>query len=126
GELIDARDTAQIQSALKRILADRGQWERYSDNGITGVREHHSWAAHSRRYLAALATLGVPTAAQHRSAGRTQTSTTRSSTPPASGSATSTGRYSKAAGHATAAQPWQRSSSTPASAGSSPPVGTCF
>ena len=54
GELIDARDSAQIQAALKGILVDREKWERYSQNGIEGVREHYSWSAHARKYLAAL------------------------------------------------------------------------
>ncbi|HZJ08988.1 MAG TPA: glycosyltransferase [Trueperaceae bacterium] len=51
GELIDARDTGQIQAALKGILVDREKWERYSENGIAGVREHYSWSAHANKYL---------------------------------------------------------------------------
>lgn len=62
GELIDARDTGQIQAALKGILVDREKWERYSENGIEGVRQHYSWSAHARKYLTALADL-VPAAA---------------------------------------------------------------
>lgn len=54
GELIDARDTSQIQAALKGILVDREKWERYSENGIAGVREHYSWAAHAHSYLTAV------------------------------------------------------------------------
>ncbi len=54
GELIDARDTAAIQSAVKGILVDREKWERYSENGIAGVREHYSWRAHADRYVSAL------------------------------------------------------------------------
>ena len=54
GELIDARDTSQIQSALKGILVDRERWERYSENGIAGVREHYSWTAHAVKYLRAV------------------------------------------------------------------------
>lgn len=57
GELIDARDTGQIQAALKGILVDREKWERYSENGIAGVREHYSWSAHGRRYLEAVKAL---------------------------------------------------------------------
>lgn len=54
GELIDARDTAAIQAAIKGILVDREKWERYSENGIAGVREHYSWRAHADKYVAAL------------------------------------------------------------------------
>src|SRR5690606_12428850 len=54
GELIDARDRSAIQSAIKGILVDRERWERYSENGVAGVREHYSWQAHVERYVAAL------------------------------------------------------------------------
>ncbi|HZW98593.1 MAG TPA: glycosyltransferase [Trueperaceae bacterium] len=54
GELIDARDTAAIQAAIKGILVDREKWERYSENGIAGVREHYAWRAHADRYVSAL------------------------------------------------------------------------
>lgn len=51
GVLIDARDTEQIQRELKRILVDREVWERYSHNGVDGVRRHYAWTAHAERYL---------------------------------------------------------------------------
>jgi len=54
GELIDARDKTAIQQAVKGILVDRDKWERYSENGVSGVREHYSWQAHVDRYVAAL------------------------------------------------------------------------
>ncbi len=54
GELIDARDTGAIQRAIKGILVDRDKWERYSENGVAGVREHFSWQSHAERYVAAL------------------------------------------------------------------------
>lgn len=57
GLLIDARDTAQIQSALKRILVNREEWERFSAAGIEGVRRHYSWQAHVERYLEAITPL---------------------------------------------------------------------
>ncbi len=57
GLLVDARDTTAIQDALRSILVEREQWERYSENGIRGVREHFSWRAHSERYLEALSGL---------------------------------------------------------------------
>jgi len=51
GLLIDARDTAEMQAALRQLLTDRAAWERHSRAGIQGVREHFSWAAHAERYL---------------------------------------------------------------------------
>ncbi|MBA2668569.1 MAG: HAD-IIB family hydrolase [Trueperaceae bacterium] len=51
GILIDARDTADMQRALKEILVDRDVWERYSRNGVDGVREHYAWATHAERYV---------------------------------------------------------------------------
>lgn len=54
GILVDARDTKAIQSALKRILVERETWDRYSENGIAGVRRHYAWDAHAEAYLAEL------------------------------------------------------------------------
>ena len=59
GELIDATDTPQIQAAIKGILVDPDRWERYSENGIAGVREHYSWSAHARSYLRAIRDLSA-------------------------------------------------------------------
>lgn len=64
GELIDARDTGQIQRALKGILVDREKWERYSENGVAGVREHYSWTAHARKYLSAVGDVMLKTGAR--------------------------------------------------------------
>lgn len=68
GRLVDARDTSAIQDALRSILVDREQWERYSENGIHGVREHFSWRAHSERYVAALSAIEAD-APRHRRSG---------------------------------------------------------
>ncbi len=54
GILVDPTDTRQIADACRKILRDREVWERYSTNGINGVREHYSWTAHCRRYLAVI------------------------------------------------------------------------
>ncbi len=51
GLLVDARDTQAIQQALKRILVDRETWDRFSGNGIDGVRRHYAWDAHADSYL---------------------------------------------------------------------------
>jgi sucrose-phosphate synthase len=55
GLLVDARDTAQIQTALRTLLVDREAWERHSSGGVEGVRRTFSWSAHAERYLAAIA-----------------------------------------------------------------------
>lgn len=54
GVLIDARDTEQIQRALKHVLTDRDAWERYSRNGVDRVRVHYAWSAHAQHYLDAV------------------------------------------------------------------------
>lgn len=54
GELVDARDTQEIQDALRRILVDEELWDEYSRAGIEGVREHYSWQAHATSYLEAI------------------------------------------------------------------------
>ncbi len=54
GLLVDARDTAQIQAALRTLLVDREAWERHSAAGAEGVRRTFSWSAHAEHYLAAI------------------------------------------------------------------------
>jgi sucrose-phosphate synthase len=57
GVLIDARDTGQIQGALKHVLVEREEWERFSRNGVDRVREHYAWSAHAQHYLDAITPL---------------------------------------------------------------------
>lgn len=57
GILVDARDTRAIQDALKRVLVDREEWDRFSESGIAGVRRHYSWNAHADSYLEAVSEL---------------------------------------------------------------------
>ncbi|MFN2321922.1 MAG: HAD-IIB family hydrolase [Trueperaceae bacterium] len=54
GLLVDARDTEQIQTALRTLLVDREAWERHSAAGVEGVRRTFSWSAHAEHYLAAI------------------------------------------------------------------------
>lgn len=54
GELVDTRETGEIQAALKRVLVDDELWDRYSRAGIDGVRAHYSWRAHVETYLDAI------------------------------------------------------------------------
>lgn len=46
GILIDPTDTGQIAEACRRILVDGELWDRYSRNGVIGVRNHYSWESH--------------------------------------------------------------------------------
>lgn len=46
GILVDVSKTEEIVKAIKAILIDSEFWDRYSNNGINGVRKHYSWAAH--------------------------------------------------------------------------------
>lgn len=51
GCLIDPLEPATIAEALLQLLGDGDLWQKYRDQGLTGVREHYSWQAHARRYL---------------------------------------------------------------------------
>ena len=51
GILIEASDSNNIAEALVSILIDEALWSDYSNNGITGVRNHYSWQAHSEKTL---------------------------------------------------------------------------
>ncbi|MCG6157336.1 HAD family hydrolase [Rubinisphaera margarita] len=51
GVLIDPLDQKAIENALLRALTEPDQWKEWSENGISGAREHYSWANHARRYL---------------------------------------------------------------------------
>lgn len=51
GILVDATKPGQIATALKELLVNRHRWEKYSQNGINGVREFYAWPAHCTHYL---------------------------------------------------------------------------
>lgn len=63
GELINPLDAAAMGARIFTIISEPERWQRYSDNGIAGVREHYSWDAHVARYLETIADLHV---AEHR------------------------------------------------------------
>ncbi|HET97557.1 MAG TPA: HAD-IIB family hydrolase [Desulfurivibrio alkaliphilus] len=46
GLLIDPTSSVEIAEACKRILVDRELWDKFSRNGIIGVRNHYSWESH--------------------------------------------------------------------------------
>ena len=51
GFLVDPLDAGAIAEALLKLLKDPELWEKYSEQGLEGVREFYSWDAHAARYL---------------------------------------------------------------------------
>ncbi|MDW7771999.1 MAG: HAD-IIB family hydrolase [Desulfobulbaceae bacterium] len=51
GILVDARTPSAIGDAIKSILVDDQKWDEYSNNGITGVRNHYAWASHCHKMM---------------------------------------------------------------------------
>lgn len=51
GILVDVSNTDEISAAIKKILVNEELWKTYSQNGISGIREHYSWTAHCQRYM---------------------------------------------------------------------------
>lgn len=58
GLLVDVHNHEEISDAIKAILVDPEKWREFSHKGIEGVKNHYSWEAHCRKYLACLA--GLP------------------------------------------------------------------
>lgn len=54
GILVDATDPKAISSAIKEIITDSDQWDRFSKNGILNVRKHYTWESHSEKYAKAI------------------------------------------------------------------------
>lgn len=51
GILVNVQNTKEISSAIKKILRNKANWEKFSKNGILGVRKHYTWDVHSKKYL---------------------------------------------------------------------------
>jgi sucrose-phosphate synthase len=51
GYLIDPLDKAAMAKKLLLTLTRKKDWQRFSTNGITGVRQFYSWPAHVESYL---------------------------------------------------------------------------
>ncbi|SMP73908.1 sucrose-phosphate synthase [Neorhodopirellula lusitana] len=51
GLLIDPFAPEDIDHAIMRCLSEPEQWQEWSQNGITGTRQHYSWQTHVDRYL---------------------------------------------------------------------------
>ncbi|MDX1631361.1 MAG: HAD-IIB family hydrolase [Thermoanaerobaculia bacterium] len=51
GLLVDPLDPDDIADALREALSDPERWERWSKNGIEGVRRRFSWSTHVEEHL---------------------------------------------------------------------------
>jgi sucrose-phosphate synthase len=51
GLLVDPLNNEEIENALLRALTEPDQWAEWSAAGVSGTREHYSWANHAKRYL---------------------------------------------------------------------------
>jgi sucrose-phosphate synthase len=51
GILIDPLDKQDITKALLKVISDAAGWRRMARNGLAGVKEHYSWAAHAESYM---------------------------------------------------------------------------
>jgi len=51
GILVDVQNISEIADAVKSILVNEKRWNEYSNNGITGVRNHYSWVSHCHKMM---------------------------------------------------------------------------
>ena len=51
GYLIDPLDTDDIAAKLLNIMTAPQQWKTFSEQGLSGVKHHYSWQAHTQSYL---------------------------------------------------------------------------
>ncbi len=57
GRLVDPLDKEAITKALLTFLDDPEAWSLASRNGIEGVRQHYTWQAHTKSYMACIGKL---------------------------------------------------------------------
>ncbi len=51
GLVINVEDPAAISGAIKKVIADQGLWQRYSQNGILCTDKTYSWQNHCEQYV---------------------------------------------------------------------------
>ncbi len=51
GFLINPLEPETIAEAILRIIEDQNLWQKFSSQGLQGVKENYSWDAHAKRYL---------------------------------------------------------------------------
>jgi len=54
GILVNVARTEQMSSAVRKIIADKDLWERFSKNGIMNVRKYYTWQRHTGDYATAV------------------------------------------------------------------------
>jgi sucrose-phosphate synthase len=57
GLLVDPLNKKAIRRSLLKLLHDYELWQKFSRNGLSGVRKHYSWKAHAKKYLSLVATM---------------------------------------------------------------------
>lgn len=57
GRLVDPLDKEAMANALLAFLDDPEAWSLASRNGIEGVRQHYTWQAHTKSYMASIGKL---------------------------------------------------------------------
>ena len=62
GVTVDVNDHAQMVGEIRKLLTDRGHWNRLSRNGEHCTRETYSWTRHAQTYLDAAGKLSRHTA----------------------------------------------------------------
>jgi sucrose-phosphate synthase len=51
GILVDPRDTAAMQAAMREIVSNQALWRSFSNSGIRNLRRYYSWQSHVTRYV---------------------------------------------------------------------------
>ena len=51
GVVINVEDPAAISNSIKKVIADQGLWQRYSQNGILCTDKTYSWQNHCQQYV---------------------------------------------------------------------------
>lgn len=51
GILVDVSNPQNVSKALNKIINDKNNWFKFSENGIKNVRKYYTWNAHTTSYL---------------------------------------------------------------------------
>ena len=51
GVLVDVNESKNIAEGLNKILSNKNNWHKYSENGIKNVKKYYSWKAHTKTYI---------------------------------------------------------------------------
>lgn len=73
GFMIDPLEPATITIALLKLLQDTDLWQRFSSQGLCGVKENYSWKAHTKRYVKIITPIAEHSEQLHRKPVRRRT-----------------------------------------------------